>query len=64
MLTCVPDGVVWGYRNKWRNEMFKFLTRRRRERRAARKEMYLAMASVGGEGSEFFLKLANMVKVD
>lgn len=37
---------------------------KRAARREAKREMYLTMASVGGEGSDFFLKLANMVKVD
>jgi len=41
----------------------RFIFRKRRERQSSRKEMYLAMASVGGEGSDFFMKLANMIEV-
>lgn len=36
--------------------------RRNQKKRHERKELYLSMASVGGEGSEFFLKLAGLVK--
>ena len=53
MLCSIEKGEM---RMKW------IFSRRARERQR-RRETWLMLASIGGDGSDFFVKLANMVEI-
>jgi len=41
----------------------KWMFNRRARERQLRRETWLMLASIGGDGSDFFVKLANMVEI-